>query len=231
MLLWTAGLLVVTNTSWAVWFRFAGASTFNGKTVRHQGTTVAVLSPGGPTLIRVTEGEPTAAVTTWLVAILRVSDSAPSNRQPSYEAVAPAWLERATQAAIEHNERSAGVEPIRWTHYAAVGWPMRLLWVGRQQDEFGSRMRTVPWQGERRPAGSPGVVVIRGDWPLGVIWTGQALCAAMWLAVVATFPLGFSLRRRWRLRRGRCTACGYRLEGNTSGVCPECGFKVHGDTA
>lgn len=230
MLLWTAGLLVVTNIAWAGWFRFAGAATFVRKTVRRQGMTAAALSPGDPTLILVTESVPTPAVATWGVAIRRVSDSAPSNRQPSYEAVAPAWLERATQAAIEHNERSAGVEPIRWTHYAAVGWPMRLLWVGRQQDEFESRMRTVPWQGERRPAGSPGFTVIEGDWPLGVIWTGQALCAAMWLAVVATFPLGFSLRRRWRLRRNQCIACGYRLEGNASGVCPECGVETHGDT-
>ncbi len=223
MFLWTAGLLVVTNIAWAVWFQSAGVSTFNRKTVRRQGMTVAVLSPGGPTLIRVTEVVPARAVATWTVAIRPVREV--SSRQPSYEEVAPAWLERATRAAITQQE--AGVEePIYWTHYAAVGWPMRLLWVGRQQDEFESRMRTVPWQGERRPAGSPGFTVIEGNWPLGVIWTGQALCAAMWLAVVAAFPLGFSMRRRWRLRRNQCIACGYRLKGNTTGVCPECGVAA-----
>lgn len=27
-------------------------------------------------------------------------------------------------------------------------------------------------------------------------------------------------------RRGRCTACGYSLEGNVSGTCPECGASA-----
>ena len=31
------------------------------------------------------------------------------------------------------------------------------------------------------------------------------------------------LRRRARAARGLCSACGYDLSGNTSGVCPECG--------
>jgi len=35
-------------------------------------------------------------------------------------------------------------------------------------------------------------------------------------------------RAAWRakLMEGLCSACGYNLTGNTSGVCPECGTKV-----
>lgn len=33
-------------------------------------------------------------------------------------------------------------------------------------------------------------------------------------------------RIRTRLRAGACTACGYSLTGNTSGVCPECGATI-----
>jgi rubrerythrin len=37
-------------------------------------------------------------------------------------------------------------------------------------------------------------------------------------------PLIWIIRRlRQRPKVGCCTACGYNLTGNTSGVCPECG--------
>ena len=31
----------------------------------------------------------------------------------------------------------------------------------------------------------------------------------------------------WR-KEGRCTHCGYQLQGNMSGVCPECGKAIEG---
>jgi hypothetical protein len=34
------------------------------------------------------------------------------------------------------------------------------------------------------------------------------------------------VRRRWRIRRGRCARCSYELRGNESGTCPECGTAV-----
>jgi len=52
------------------------------------------------------------------------------------------------------------------------------------------------------------------------------------LAALGLFPavwLGRSVLRsryRRRRRRGHCTACGYNLKGNTSGVCPECGART-----
>ena len=50
------------------------------------------------------------------------------------------------------------------------------------------------------------------------------------VADLAAYPtLTFILGpfRRWRRRRrGLCTACGYNLTGNASGVCSECGEAV-----
>ena len=52
--------------------------------------------------------------------------------------------------------------------------------------------------------------------------------AAALLLVIACFLPDYLLsflqaHRRWN---NRCVACGYMLEGNTSGVCPECGTAV-----
>ena len=38
--------------------------------------------------------------------------------------------------------------------------------------------------------------------------------------------VGGAIARRTLLMKGYCSACGYNLTGNTSGVCPECGTKV-----
>lgn len=62
---------------------------------------------------------------------------------------------------------------------------------------------------------------------------GYELWFPVWMPTLAfaTFPLIVlfrgPLRRRRRLRRGRCTSCGYDLTGNESGICPECGTETH----
>ena len=38
--------------------------------------------------------------------------------------------------------------------------------------------------------------------------------------------VGARAARRAKLMQGLCSACGYNLTGNTSGICPECGTKV-----
>ena len=51
------------------------------------------------------------------------------------------------------------------------------------------------------------------------------------LVLIFAAPIGFWSYRRLRSRRrlpGNCSACGYDLAGNTSGVCPECGTVVAG---
>ena len=53
------------------------------------------------------------------------------------------------------------------------------------------------------------------------------LLAACFATVPAAWLFGFSRRQRHRAT-GRCTACGYNLTGNISGICPECGTPVTG---
>jgi len=60
--------------------------------------------------------------------------------------------------------------------------------------------------------------------PLEPIWLGFAGNTLFYAAALFVPPV-FSrwVRSGLRRRRGCCTACGYSLDGNTSGVCPECG--------
>ena len=60
--------------------------------------------------------------------------------------------------------------------------------------------------------------------PLEPVWPGFAINTVFYAAVIAgPWTIAVVLRRRSRIRRGRCLVCGYDLTGNTSGVCPECG--------
>ena len=63
--------------------------------------------------------------------------------------------------------------------------------------------------------------------PLIPVWPGFAVntllyAAALWL--LCAIPL--HVRRRVRMKRGRCPACGYELRGSASDVCSECGAAV-----
>lgn len=72
----------------------------------------------------------------------------------------------------------------------------------------------------------------RGPVP-GSDWYFLFLSLPKLMAVLAA-PFGFFLirlmvrarRRRWRIARGLCVACGYDLSGNVSGICPECSQSV-----
>lgn len=50
--------------------------------------------------------------------------------------------------------------------------------------------------------------------PLGYIAPFVSRLPAVWI---------YSALRRRRVRKGRCSSCGYDLTANTSGICPECG--------
>jgi hypothetical protein len=65
------------------------------------------------------------------------------------------------------------------------------------------------------------------------IGTTITMCSLpLWpmFVLFAAYPAVAFIRgplRRWRRRRkGLCTACGYDLTGNVSGVCPECGSDI-----
>lgn len=53
--------------------------------------------------------------------------------------------------------------------------------------------------------------------------TPPALCTYL-----AALHLRDRKLRRYRMKSGRCTGCGYDLTALTSGVCPECGTSVAG---
>jgi hypothetical protein len=59
--------------------------------------------------------------------------------------------------------------------------------------------------------------VVIPHWPLAMT---AAVLPGMWFRR--------RLQRTRRLSAGCCSACGYDLTGNTSGVCPECGTAVAG---
>jgi hypothetical protein len=77
-----------------------------------------------------------------------------------------------------------------------------------------------PFVGINWPDGS------RSEWlvPAKPLWPGFALDTAFYGGIVFLLwsAPGF-LRRRSRLRRGACPACGYDLRGISGGTCPECG--------
>jgi hypothetical protein len=79
------------------------------------------------------------------------------------------------------------------------------------------RLPKVPWL-----ARSPDSVPLLPRWPGFAVDTlfFSTLVFAAWTA-----PTFLGLRRRARLRRGHCPACGYDLRGNVNAAtpCPECG--------
>lgn len=69
--------------------------------------------------------------------------------------------------------------------------------------------------------------------PLRPLWPGFAIntifyAAIAWAGWMLCYAAPFALRRRLRIRRGQCTACGYSLRGreNVSDICPECGARA-----
>jgi hypothetical protein len=58
-----------------------------------------------------------------------------------------------------------------------------------------------------------------------LIWLPDWLLVTTF-AVLPIYWLVTTLIGWRRSRRKRCRACGYSLQGNTSGVCPECGTPV-----
>jgi hypothetical protein len=73
------------------------------------------------------------------------------------------------------------------------------------------------------------------DWhfiPAKPLWPGFAIntvfyAAVLWVLFAAVIRGPGFVRRRVRIWRGRCAACGYNLRATTTGVCSECGRPVN----
>lgn len=62
-------------------------------------------------------------------------------------------------------------------------------------------------------------------WPIfpGFAVDTGVYAVAWWVVMFAPITLYRAGRRRFRVSRGMCGACGYDLRGSNGGVCPECG--------
>jgi len=141
------------------------------------------------------------------------------------EAIVPAWLDLdAPFLAGETLSRTDAVD--------LRGWPWPAAWCRVVHMQFTSSGPPV------RLGMAGGIKVTNAQWadpwtstplmyrerivPLRPIWSGLALNSIVFsIAFAITAALFFELRRRCRLRSGRCVACGYRVRDQPR--CPECG--------
>ena len=120
---------------------------------------------------------------------------------------------------------AAGQDEICETH--EYGWPMRAMYahcvltripgIGWSTQTSDSYDRNKYTSTERR-------------FPLGRIWTGLAVDAALWAAVFGALWVGALWFKGFvARRRGLCESCGYDLRGLAAdAVCPECGTGPRG---
>ncbi|HZW09905.1 MAG TPA: hypothetical protein VFF69_08370 [Phycisphaerales bacterium] len=110
----------------------------------------------------------------------------------------------------------------------AYGWPLPCLWLSVRSatQQAGTAIALVDenFVGMMRLSGEPSArmrtfraLPVLPRW--GAIGADVAFWGAAWWVLI-TLPV--VLRRRARVRRGRCGACGYDLAG-IGGSCPECG--------
>jgi hypothetical protein len=106
-----------------------------------------------------------------------------------------------------------------------AGWPWRSMCI---VDAYFAP-REGPWEtnssfmrGLQAPSihGRVEQLPVAPIWP-GFAWNTLLISMILWLF----FAAPFSLRRRFRIKRGQCAACGYDLRSNAlqSEKCPECG--------
>ncbi|GEM_PF-5302846 len=110
------------------------------------------------------------------------------------------------------------------------GWPLPCLYV-EYQSIFSSS--TIPSQvitqvvgGLEIPHRSAGVANEPGHIPVGVLWFSLLADSIAYMSVLAiAHGLWVAARRRIRVNRNCCAACGYPLWGSPDGeACSECGY-------
>jgi hypothetical protein len=114
----------------------------------------------------------------------------------------------------------------------AYGWPVPCLWFSvrsaTQNTATGIALVNEELVGAIPLGGQPSARIREfRALPLLVRWSAVAVDGAFWAFawwVVITVPR--ALRRRARVRRGRCGGCGYDLAGIGEGACPECGVRA-----
>jgi hypothetical protein len=103
-------------------------------------------------------------------------------------------------------------------HFEARGWPMLATWCefhGSVQGGFHLGLGHIPGT-----FATTDLVL-----PYRIIWFGFGVNTMFYASIVGAIAFGpGALRRRWRIRHHRCTACGYPI--GESERCSECGAAV-----
>jgi hypothetical protein len=109
-----------------------------------------------------------------------------------------------------------------------AGWPLLSL---RDEQALGPLYpkRWVVWASRRHRS-----IVIPDSVPDGFkphrpVWPGFTINTLLYATILwLMFAAPFALRRRRRIKRGLCSACGYDLRGRASNanLCPECGASA-----
>lgn len=143
----------------------------------------------------------------------------------------PAWCDGFNPS----DAGTSGGRHVRIAH--GWGWPFVALWYEEAADVNAGGTPFAPQTGPAIPIGfvdrvtATHTVRVPRFLPVRPIWGGLLLntliFAIAWaLLLVAMFVGGSRLRRRWRLKRGRCPACRYDLSGTQHEACPECGIAI-----
>lgn len=201
-LLWTLPLLLLSNAGWSLW-----AST---RPIMLPGTDVrrneSLLAGHGDAILM---HRYKYALETMTLCRAKPIDG---HRLAVLDA-APRWLaEEEERAQLDYTGECFMI--IR----REFGWPAPLLWYAMHW--HGDFTGLVPGTGV--PREDPDMLA--QSFPLRLIWTGQlaSLTILFFIALGCRWVLSWARGSIRRLRR-LCSACGYNLHGNTSGVCPECG--------
>jgi hypothetical protein len=130
----------------------------------------------------------------------------------------PPW----SLVAARPNVEQAGADQDVWWEEAR-GWP-RLALAGRLR--LGDGLQVKAASGTivlARRAGEPVPVIL----PARPLWPGFLVDTAFYAVTLGVMlASGRLVRRRWRLKRGRCPICVYPI--GASPVCTECGSDLQG---
>ncbi len=211
-LLWTLGLLLLTNMAWSAWF---AASTKVYDAVRTEGGVDVPHSRSiGAQIWRAKR----------VYIVVEPFESSWEDASSAFDEIAPRWLQ---QHYARYREVAFFGETDTTVVYGQVGWPLPLLWTARtwkwNSEGDGGQFKTIATTGVdigRFGALSEGDDIV---FPIRPIWTGQVFYAAFCLCAVI---LVRQTLRRFRVWRNHCPNCNYDLRAATTGTCPECGAQV-----